>query len=173
MKVIRYIFVLILLIGSSSLAFSQSDTIKLIEQQIEKINKDSLLDFKEFDAVDIYENNFDGGGFIKIYYKDDTLLKVHQQIGLSYGSIETIIYFSQDYPIFISEIEDNFKLNDDGATIDYTTLVNVFKSKTYVFDWNADSNKTIKDGKRVFSDDTCNIFEHEPLIELARDLLSK
>ena len=161
---------LLLLVGLNG--FGQEDSLKIIDDAVFDIDSNKSLILKEYDATEVYghSHSFDGGGVIQTYSDANSIVKIYEQIGLSYGSVTTIIYFSNGTPIKIIDSEGNFALKEDGKGLDYTKLNEVFKAEIYIFDWEKDSNKTIITGKRNQSEGTCGIFEYEGLIDKAKDL---
>ena len=162
-----------LILGLLGLSIAQSETVESINQEVNRIDQNDSLFEKEFDAVDVYKQAFDGGGSIKVFYSPKRLKKINEEIGLSYGRLTTTIYFNSDGPIKIIEKEENFKWNEELLEWDYSELVEVFKAEIYIFNWDLDYTKTFKDGKRRFSEGTCATLEYEPLIQTGKDLLKK
>jgi hypothetical protein len=151
--------------------FEQQDFVNLIDNIVYDINNNKSLIVKEFDSIEAYGQTFDGNGTIKVYIDSIHISKIVEQIGLSYGRITTTIYFSDNEPIKIIDTEDNFAINDNGTSLNYSELNTVFNTDIYIFDWEADNNKVIIEGKRNLSEGTCGIYEYEGLIDKTKDLL--
>ncbi|MGD1958105.1 MAG: hypothetical protein ACFB2Y_04595 [Fulvivirga sp.] len=47
--------------------YGQSESITLIQKAVDKIESNMTLTAKEFDATEVYNRAFDGGGIIKIF----------------------------------------------------------------------------------------------------------
>ena len=165
--------ILLILLGQAILVHGQSDSLKTIDFEVEKINSNRHLTVKEFDANAAYGQVFDGGGVIKIYLDNNEIKKIEEQIGLSFGRLGTTIYFFKGKPIKIIDREENFKLKSDQATFDYSILDQVFEAIIYIFDWDSDRSHAVIKGKRNKSEGTCAIFEYEGTIDTARKLLDK
>jgi hypothetical protein len=163
------IIIVLLLLGLNG--FGQEDSLQIIDDAVLEIDSNKSLILKEFDAIEVYGHAFDGGGVIQIYSDSNSIVKVYEQIGLSYGRVTTIIYFSKGIPIKIIDSEENFAMNEDGTGLDYTKLTTVFKAEIYIFDWENAISKSVLTGKRNLSEGTCGIFEYEGLIDKAKDLL--
>lgn len=165
--------VLSVLVALNISAYGQSEPITLIQKVVDKIESNTTLTVKEVDATEVYNRAFDGGGIIKIFTDQKVLVKIEEEIGLSFGRLTTIIYFENGEPIKIIDREENYKWREDQSGWDYTELNQVFQADIYIFDWEMDNNQTVKKGERNLSEGTCAIFEYEPLIELSRELVQK
>ena len=169
----KFATIILILLGPVIIALGQTDSLKIIDKEVEKINSNRNLTIKEFDANEAYGRVFDGGGRIKIYLDNNEIKKIEEQIGLSFGRIGTTIYFSKGKPIKITDSEENFKLKSDQTPFDYSQLERVFEATIYIFDWDLDRNQTMIKGKRNLSEGTCAIFEYEGTIDTAKKLLDK
>ena len=168
---IKHVFIFIFYLGTSATVFGQSDSINLISKIVDRIDNDTTLMVKEFDATKIYNIAFDGGGQIKLYFNKNGLQKIDQQIGVSFGRLITIVYFNNGKPIKITDREENFKWNEVQSGWDYTELNQIFQADIFIFDWEMDKNKTLMQGQRKLSEGTCSIFEYEPLINIGYELI--
>lgn len=167
------LLILTLIFGHVYNVSGQTDTIEQIKQMVSEIDLDATLKTKEFDAVEIYKHAFDGGGGIKISYDSRGIKKIEQEIGVSFGRLTTIVYFKDGQPIKIIDREENFKWKEDESGWDYSELHQVFQAEIYVFDWEMEEGKIIKQGKRNLSDGFCAITEYAPIIELGEELMKK
>ncbi len=143
-----------------------------IDKQVEQINLDKGLTKKEFNANQVYDKIFDGGGQINVYQKGGQLIKIEESIGLSYGLVTTIIYLKGGLPIKIIDREENYKIKDDQTGLDYTKLNQVFEASIYVVNWDKDDSKIIKKGERKFSEGVCSNLDYEPLVDRVKKLLT-
>jgi hypothetical protein len=168
----RYIIV-IFLIGLYSFCVGQTAHTNEIDIAVRQINANNKLTLNKFNANEVYNKTFDSGGTIAVYSDKDHILKIEQEIGLSFGRLTTTIYLTNGKPIQIIDREENFKFKDDNTTLDRTKLIQVFKATIYVLDWEKDDSKMITEGKRVLSEGTCSNFEYEPLIDAAKKLVGK
>jgi hypothetical protein len=169
----KFAAILLILFGQAIVVSGQADTIRIIDQQVEKINANRNLTVREFDANEVYGRVFDGGGFVKIYLENNEIKKIEEEIGQSFGRVGTIIYFSNGKPIKVIDTEENFKLKADQSAFDYTKLVKVFEAAIYIFDWDLDRSETKIEGKRILSDGTCATFEYDAKIDVVKELLRK
>ncbi|MHB1278141.1 MAG: hypothetical protein ACYC1Q_07065, partial [Bacteroidia bacterium] len=151
----------------------QFDSIEQIEQIVQGIDADTNLKVREFDASEVYNPGFDGGGIISVYFDSSGIKKFHQEIGVSFGRLTTIIYFDNSRAVKIVDCEENFKWRDDNTGWDYSEIKQVFQADIYIFDWAADQNKTIRLGERNLSEGTCSIFEYKNQVKLGPELLRK
>lgn len=169
----KSIFISILLLFLAITVNGQSDSIYLIQKIVDNIDSDPNLVIKEFDVSEVYKQAFDGGGKITLYSNSIGLRKIKQEIGVSFGRLTTIVYFDNGEPVKFIDREENFKELVDQTGWDYSELNQVFQADIYVFDWETNNSKTIKEGKRNLSEGSCAIFEYEPLIELGQELMKK
>ena len=160
----------LILLWVTSATYGQSDLIDQISADVKAIDSNSELTIDEFDPTKVYGNAFDGGGEIEIYQLDGQIQKIHEQIGLSFGRITTIIYLENSEPILIIDREENFKRKDDGS-FDYSTLNQLFEAQIYVS--NGKPIKTDQEGSRVMTDKSTGIDKYLQKIEMAEGLLKK
>jgi hypothetical protein len=165
--------VAILTICLTSYCFAQTDLVATIDSQARQIDSNKSLTIKTFDANEVYETVFDGGGEINVYLKSGQPVKVEQNIGLSYGRLTTIIYLKDGLPTKVIEREENFKTKDDQSGLDYTKLNQVFEATVYFTNWDKDESKVLKKGKRKFSEGECSNLAYEPLVRRAKNLINK
>ncbi|MDN4167095.1 hypothetical protein QWY31_16410 [Cytophagales bacterium LB-30] len=163
----------IILGGLYFICHGQDERVSRINNVIRQINKNDKLTITEFDANEVYGQVSDGGGIIKVYSDKKEIIKIEQEIGVSFGRLTTIIYVTAGKPIKIIDREEIFKFKDDQTGWDYTKLTKVFEATIYIFDWDIDDSKVIYNGKRVLSEGTCSNFEYEPLLETVQKLIDK
>ena len=159
-----------ILLWIASATYGQSDPVDLIDADVKAIDSNSELTIDEFDAAKVYEHAFDGGGEIEIYQLNGQIQKIHEQIGLSFGRITTIIYLENSEPILIIDREENFKRNDNGS-FDYSTLDKVFEAQIYVS--NGNPIKTNQEGDRVMTDKNTGLNQYRQKIEIAEGLIKR
>lgn len=125
--------IVIFIIIEFSFSFSANsqdkpDLIKGIRNQYKRINSYSLnmltLEGKEF-----MDNIPDGGAELTGYFKDDSLLKISEWIGLSYGNQIREYYFSNNKLFFVFEKFDSFIQTESG--VDITKTKNCFQGHYY------------------------------------------
>mgnify|MGYP003676888110 CR=1 FL=1 len=158
-------FVIILtLIGF--VTFGQENKLDRIESEVNSINSDSTLTKSEFDWAKLTGIKTDGGGILKVWRNRNQIIRIYEEIGLSYGRVSTEIYLDNGEPIKIIETEENFRRSDQG--MEYDELNQVFKAEVYVIDWENDKSKIVRTGERNFSEGNCSTFDYEPIIERAK-----
>ena len=158
-----FVFILTLI---GFLSFAQENETERIEKLVQSIESDSTLSESEFDWVELTGIATDGGGILNVWRKGNQIVKVYEEIGLSYGRISTTIYFQNGKPIKIIETEENFRLTNQGVV--YNELNEVFRAEIYVFDWENDKSEIKRIGKRNMSEGNCSNFDYEPIFERAK-----
>ncbi|PHR87937.1 MAG: hypothetical protein COA80_18465 [Leeuwenhoekiella sp.] len=148
------------------LSFAQVNETVRIDKLVESIKADSTLTESEFDWVKLTGIATDGGGILKVWRNRNQIVKVYEEIRLSYGRISTEIYLNNGEPIKIIEIEENFSLTNHG--VEYDELNEVFRAVIYLFDWESDKSKIERIGERNMSEGNCSSFDYEPIIERAK-----
>lgn len=128
-------FIAILLmttINNSLFAQNKSAEIVKIKQAFQKINSDGSLKIKTIDDEEKFLGNAtDGGGELKGYFKNDSIQKITEWVGLSFGTIQIEYYFKDDQLIFVYEIEKHFGFNDKTQETDYNKLELAFEARYY------------------------------------------
>ena len=136
-------------------------------QDKELIIKDIRTKFKEINAYENYqkivldnedfmEQMTDGGGQLTAYLKNDSICKIYERIGLSFGVHTTEYYYRNEKLFFAYCIEETFEeINDsiDGFIgFDYTKLNTTFEGRYYFYN---DSILDVKHtGNMLFGLDT-------------------
>ena len=115
------------------------------------------------------ENNLER--IVKVWRNEKQICKVVEEIGLSYGRVKTVIFFSKGLPIKIIETEENFGYKNDE--LDYGKLNEVFQATIYIYDWENDESKIEIIGKRVMSEGGCTNVDYEPIIKRAKKSTSE
>lgn len=164
--------ILTFILGLTIHCFSQTELITIINKQVREINSDKGLTTKLFNANEVYNKTFDGGGRIEVYLKGGQITKIEESIGLSYGLVTTIIYLKDGRPIKIIDREENFKIKDDQSGLDYTKLNQVFEASIYVVNWDKDDSKILRKGERKFSEGVCSNLDYEPLVDRVKKLIA-
>ena len=86
-----------------------------INAHVEWIDQQTDFVVAELSGEDYLENVPDQGAELKGYYKNDSLFKVVEWIGLSYGAMTTTYYLWQDKLIFVYDAEQHYKQLMDSA----------------------------------------------------------
>ncbi len=153
------------IITKEKILFQQND-LTWIKNRVNEIDESNDLIKTEFDWNEITGTATDGGGTLTVWQNKNYIIKIEQEIGLSYGRIRTIIYLDKGVPIKIIDTEENFGY-------DKSELNEVFKGTIYVFEWENDNSKIERIGKRVLSEGSCSTFDHEPVLERAEKATSE
>ena len=83
------------------------------------------------DAEDFLGHGTDNGGTLKGYYRNDTLKKIVEWVGLSNRVIENHYYFDSGKLIYVRAIETRYDFNDSAQTIDQAKLKLAFRGAYY------------------------------------------
>lgn len=132
-------FVSVIFISLCLISFSQEKDliIKDIRAKFKEIN-----DFKNYQKIVLDNEKFigqmtDGGGQLTAYLKNDSICKIYEWIGLSFGVHKTEYYYWNEKLFFAYCIEETFEeINDsiDGFIgFDYTKLNKTFEGRYYFF----------------------------------------
>ena len=139
-------------------AYSQNnaDIKKHIQKEYQRINALSL-EKKSLDAEEFLQNTPDGGAELAGYFKKDSLLKIKEWIGLSYGIQTREFYFLNNQLFFVYEQFDSYVQTED--VLDLTKTKNVFQGRYYfrngkLIERIVKGKKPMEDGK---SDITSNL----------------
>jgi hypothetical protein len=107
-----------------------------IKKTYEQINS-----YKNYKTVtidnteDFLGHNTDNGGTLTGFYKDDSLKKIVEWVGLSNRVVQNEYYLDNNKLIFVYSTESKYRFNDSTQSFDYSKLDNVFKGR-YYFDNN-------------------------------------
>jgi hypothetical protein len=118
---------------------TRTDKIKSIRQWVQYINRDSHYKTLTLTNEEFIEETTDGGSELTGYFKGDTICKINEWIGLSYGIIQTEYYFKNRKLIFVYETEKHFPVIDSTQQIDNTKSELAFEGRYYF-----DNEKTIQ-----------------------------
>jgi hypothetical protein len=132
----------IILILISFLTFGQENKLAEIDNEVNSIDKDSILRIKEFNL----ENQT-----LKVWLNDkNQILKIVEKRNVNYGEIKSTIYLKGTKPIKTIESENiYFYLPDSlakikGYSID---LREEYSATSYIINWNKKQRKLIVNGK--------------------------
>jgi len=143
--------------------------IKAIVQQIDNTAE---LDSTVHDWSQLTGVVTDGGAELISWRNNGEVVKVFQQVGLSFGRITTTIYLHDSEPIMAIETEENFGFDDQGE-IDYTSLKLVYQETNFYYkedppysgEYDLYNRHT---GKRVLSEQYCSSSELLHPLELIK-----
>jgi hypothetical protein len=146
-------------------AQTQSELIAAIRKNFRSINADRALTKKMLSNEEFLENMPDGGGELTGYFKKDSIVKIVEWIGLSYGNRTREFYFKNNKPFFVYEKLESFIIIDSTREMDYSKTKKTFEGRYY---FNKDiliEQKTT--GKRTFEDESAGIVKE--LLESAKE----
>lgn len=117
---------------------NKAELINLIRKNFKEITEYKNYKVVTIDDVSKFKGHYtDNGGSLAGYYKNDSLKKIIEWIGLSVDIIQNEYYFNNDKLIFVYSTAKRHHLNDDFS-IDETKLDNVSEGRYYF-----DNNKLI------------------------------
>ncbi len=150
------------------IAFGQETQLDLINEKVNSIESDLTLAQKDFDWEILPGITTGSKGILRVWKKKKKIYKIVEEIKYLDYTTRTIIYLENGVPIKIIETEENFEHTKDG--LDYSKPVNVFEATLYIFDWENDESKIIRNGKRVFTKGNCYTYDYVPLIENVKNM---
>ncbi len=130
---IMKLFLLLILISSSIFSAksqSKQDIIKGIRQEFQKINSDASLKIIKLDAEEFLDDTPDGGAELTGYKRKDSLVKIVEWIGLSYGNRTREFYFKHQKLFFVFEKFDSF-IDEKSGELDHSKTKKVFEGRYY------------------------------------------
>ena len=148
----KYIHIFFALLLVSSLSFSQdnSKTVHEIRQKVATINTTKFPVIRKIDDAEAFLGHAsDNGGELVGYIKNDTIYKIHESVGLSYGFVNVDYYLERDTMIFAYLVEKQFGLQNDG-TVDLSKQKTTFEGRYYCS--NGRLIKQIETGAKTVSD---------------------
>lgn len=114
---------------------AQGEAIQDIREKFQQINQISDYQIILLENEEFLDPMPDGGGELKGYFRGDTLNKVYQRIGLSYGVQTTEYYFWDGQLIFVFKFEDAFGFDAELGVIDYDQVERTFEGRYYFAQW--------------------------------------
>src|ERR1700752_4941469 len=109
------IILLFLLIFSLAIyGQAHEDIIKNIRKDFKAINTDTTLKKISLENEEFLENVPDGGGELTGFFKADSIVKITEWIGLSYGNRIREYYYKHDKLFFIFEKFESFVQTKKG-----------------------------------------------------------
>lgn len=134
----RHLFLLVLLFFLAYLpGFSQgkedkTEKLAQIRQKFQAINSETNYKVvKVEDAELILGHATDGGASITGYYKDGTIQKIIEWVGLSNKVVQNEYYLDSSKLIFVYVTESQYAYNDSLQTLDYSKLVPLSNGRYY------------------------------------------
>jgi hypothetical protein len=126
---IALLFTLTFALTANVYSQSNADIKRQIQKEYHRINAIPSLERKSLDAKEFLQNIPDGGAELTGYFKKDSLLKIKEWIGLSYGIQTREFYFLNNKLFFVYEQFDSYVQTKD--VLDLTKTKNVFQGRYY------------------------------------------
>ncbi|MGG6230747.1 hypothetical protein [Tenacibaculum sp. SDUM215027] len=167
---IRKTITTLLLIACVS-TFAQNVTLEEISNNILQIEADTTFTLTEQNQLKQIKTTLDGGYHLKIWHKRRKISKIVEEIGVSYGRIQTTVYLTNNTPIKIIETEDNFAETPTG--LNYKKLNNAYKVTHDILNWEQQKKITKEAGTRVFSTHKKAILDYKLLIDSAKQAINE
>jgi hypothetical protein len=111
------------------IAQTKLEKITHIQQVFKSINKIPDLKIIKLENEAFLEHMTDGGGALTGFFRKDSLVKIHEWIGVSIGTREIDYYFEKGNLVFAYVRENYFPEND--SITDRTKLVLQFEGRYY------------------------------------------
>jgi len=149
----------------------ESESIEKIREHFKWINEQDDFVVSTLNNEDFLDHATDNGALLQGFYKNDTLYKIVEVVGLSSVIMTTEYYFWNNQLIFVYDTEKQFKemVDDSGnfTGLDYSTTELKYESRQYYENENV--IKRLKNGDRVGSvDEEIDFIEQ---IQLLREQL--
>ena len=129
MRAFKLMVTVFLIISTFVSSYSQVKTDLL--KKIQAINSDTKLKKVTLDNDEFLENVPDGGCQLIGYYKKDSLIKMTEWIGLSYGNRIREFYFKNNKLFFLYEKFESFIRNNNTNEPDLTKTKITFEGRYY------------------------------------------
>ncbi|WP_405384067.1 hypothetical protein [Maribacter sp. LLG6340-A2] len=161
-----------LLLILSLTAFSQKNTVEDINNYVQNIDSNSELKLNEYDWNKITDSHIDHGAILKIWKKENQIVKIEEQFGASYGRYSRLIYLKDNKQVKGIETEENFGFKNNE--IDYSSLNIQFRMEVYVTGFNKMIEEyefeVQKEGKRKMTETYCDLNSVFAILDEIKDL---
>jgi hypothetical protein len=141
-----------LLLSGDSQGQTKTGLIETIRKDFQHINIDTTLKKKTLQDEEFLENMPDGGGELTGYYRNDSIVKIVEWIGLSYGNRTREFYFTKSQLFFVYEKFESFISNDTTGEVDHSKIKTTFEGRYYFNNNKLIEQKTL--GKRTFEEES-------------------
>jgi len=124
-------FILYILIFSCFTSYGQTTdvVIKKIRDDFKIINSDATLKKITLEDEEFLEHATDGGGELTGYFRNNSLVKIVEWIGLSYGNRTREFYLKNNDLFFVFEKFEAFIQTDSG--LDHSKVKTIFTGRYY------------------------------------------
>lgn len=98
---------------------------------------EQINDYKNYetiiidDAEEFLGHSTDNGGSLTGYFKNDTLKKIVEWVGLSNKVIQNEYYLDKGKLVFVYTNESRYRYSESSQSFDYSKLDSVFKGRYY------------------------------------------
>ncbi|WP_303397593.1 hypothetical protein [Zobellia uliginosa] len=164
---INKIFSALILLTSFD-ALGQDVMLEEINKKVNRIKTDTTLTITISNGS---KGNLDGGYGLKVWHRQNDIVKIEEEIGLSYGRIKTTLYLENLVPIKIIEVEENFSQSPTG--LNYKKLDTVYKCTRYIVNWKQGRGITKTKGNPSFSIPKKSVHDYNSWIEKAQWAIGK
>ena len=124
--------VLLFAFNLATLAQTNSAHIKSIKKEFQAINSDTTLKKVVLENEDFLgENLGDGGGKLVGFFKNHTVRKIYQWLGLSNGIEIKEYYFKDGQLVFVYEVFKSFEYDQTRNQMDYNKISTTFEGRYY------------------------------------------
>jgi len=114
MKIKKFVFPLLLLFCLAGYGQTKDEIINNIRTDFQSINRDTTLKKILVEDEDFMEQATDGGGELTGYFKNKSLVKIVEWIGLSFGNRTREFYLKENKLFFVYEKFQFFLETDSG-----------------------------------------------------------
>lgn len=108
MKKVLILFILSFTFLFHGISQDKDVIIKNIREKFKEINDYKNYKKISFDNEEFMEHMTDGGGELNVYIKNDSVYKIYEWIGLSFGVRKVEYYYSREKLIFAYQTEEVF-----------------------------------------------------------------
>ena len=131
----------------------REDIIKKIRKDFKDINADTTLKKISLEGEEFLDDVPDGGGELTGFFKGDSIVKIAEWIGLSYGNRTTEFYYKEDKLFFIFEKFESFV--EKNGELDHGKVKTSFEGRYYFYNDKLVEQKI--SGKKPLDDNSMDI----------------
>lgn len=135
-----------------------------IKLEVKNINSVKNFEIITLDSEKFFKELPDGGIKVEAFIKDKEIYKIIQNVGLSYGILDTEYYFLNGQIIYITESENYFPDKNSDGQLEYNKLDFGFRTE-YFFENEVLVDVVTKGEKRFKTEDNLQI-------KLEKDMLN-
>lgn len=132
---------------------TKQDIIKTTRKQFQEIDTDTTLKKISLDSEEFLDHVPDGGGELVGFFRGDSIVKIVEWIGLSYGNKITEYYYKNNKLFFVFEKFDSFV--EKNGELDHEKVNTSFEGRYYFNDEKLIEKKI--SGKKPLEDNSTDI----------------